>query len=359
MAGIHNQTMIAFLYWSFFPVWQEISQNDQHSFPDLKYPCLILRPTELLLFVTVCLVKVRGHKNSQDFCNFGYLSVPLHPDDRHLTTPWGRYQYKMAPQGCIASGDGYSRRSEEISNARLRHLKEKTLRYKFRMVQIPGVQHRAADAVSRHPTDPANPDMMLLPDDIAVSGTSAIPTLFNPSGHSFLSGIRCRESAAPYTSIDDELASLMSSSLNTLATTWDRIKVATASNTSMVQLISIIESSFPEFCHELSPALREYHLFRDHLYTVDGVILHKSHTVIPPSLCQHVLHSAHQGVTSMTAHAETTVFWPAITPANIATQKTVITAAAWHLPNLMLHPSLLSMYFFFQLEFLIFLCCLS
>lgn len=32
---------------------------------------------------------------------------------------------------------------EEISNARLRNLKEKTLRYRFRMVHIPGVKHKA------------------------------------------------------------------------------------------------------------------------------------------------------------------------------------------------------------------------
>ena len=47
----------------------------------------------------------------------GYHSVPLHPDDRHYTTfitPWGRYHYCTAPQGYIASGDGYSRRYDEV-----------------------------------------------------------------------------------------------------------------------------------------------------------------------------------------------------------------------------------------------------
>jgi hypothetical protein len=29
-------------------------------------------------------------------------------------TPWGRYRYKTAPQGYIASGDGYTRRYDEI-----------------------------------------------------------------------------------------------------------------------------------------------------------------------------------------------------------------------------------------------------
>jgi len=46
-----------------------------------------------------------------------YHSVPLHPDDRHYTTfitPWGRYRYCTAPQGYIASGDGYSRRYDKV-----------------------------------------------------------------------------------------------------------------------------------------------------------------------------------------------------------------------------------------------------
>ena len=50
----------------------------------------------------------------------GYHSVPLHPDDRHYTTfvtPWGRYRYCTAPQGYIASGDGYTRRYDEITSS--------------------------------------------------------------------------------------------------------------------------------------------------------------------------------------------------------------------------------------------------
>jgi hypothetical protein len=47
----------------------------------------------------------------------GYDSVPIREEDRHLTTfitPWGRYRYKTAPEGYIASGDGYTRRYDEI-----------------------------------------------------------------------------------------------------------------------------------------------------------------------------------------------------------------------------------------------------
>jgi hypothetical protein len=55
----------------------------------------------------------------------GYHSVPIREEDRHLTTfitPWGRYRYKTAPQGYIASGDGYTRRYDEI----VAHIQEKT-----------------------------------------------------------------------------------------------------------------------------------------------------------------------------------------------------------------------------------------
>ena len=61
---------------------------------------------------------IPSHKRKTVFdCSNGYHSVPLHPDDRHLTsfiTPWGSYRYKTAPQGYIASGNGYSRQFDEI-----------------------------------------------------------------------------------------------------------------------------------------------------------------------------------------------------------------------------------------------------
>ena len=41
---------------------------------------------------------------------------------------------------------------EHICNTRLRNLKEKTLRYHFRMVHVPGVKNRVPDTLSRHPT---------------------------------------------------------------------------------------------------------------------------------------------------------------------------------------------------------------
>ena len=47
----------------------------------------------------------------------GFHSVPVRSEDCHYTTlitPWGRYRYRVAPQGFLANGDAYSRRFDEI-----------------------------------------------------------------------------------------------------------------------------------------------------------------------------------------------------------------------------------------------------
>ena len=47
-----------------------------------------------------------------------YNAVPIKEEDKHkltFITPWGRYCYLKAPQGYIASGDGYTHRDSIIS----------------------------------------------------------------------------------------------------------------------------------------------------------------------------------------------------------------------------------------------------
>ena len=47
----------------------------------------------------------------------GYHSLELRDEDKHVTTfitPWGRFRYRSALQGFLASGDAYTRRFDEI-----------------------------------------------------------------------------------------------------------------------------------------------------------------------------------------------------------------------------------------------------
>ena len=64
---------------------------------------------------------------------------------------------------------------EDISNTRLRNLKEKTLRYRFRMVYIPGVRNHTSDALSRHPSGIRQPARLELQDDHHSSAAICLP----------------------------------------------------------------------------------------------------------------------------------------------------------------------------------------
>ena len=161
----------------------------------------------------------------------------------------------------------------DISNPKLRNLKEKTLPYRFRMVHIQGVRHKAADALSRNPT--GDPKQLVLNDDIADASSVTTPLQ---------------------------------------VVTTDRVRVA--SSTELHDLTEMIESGFPNAAGDMPGHLRHFFRFRDQLATADGVILYGDRIVIPPSLQKEVLnalHSAHQGVTSMLSRADTSVFWPGIT----------------------------------------------
>ena len=180
------------------------------------------------------------------------------------------------------------------------------------MVHIPGAKHQATDSISRHPT--GDPDILSLSDDIANIGSSPHTITFCSS---IPSGLRSEATEIP----DDPSLSSAVMSLNSLhikSVTWDRLRMETASDDSMHKLVNLIEYGLPQTRGEFPEELQEYYQFREHLHTVDGVILYKDRTVIPPSLRQevlNVLHSAHQGVTAMTSRAESSVFWPGITKA--------------------------------------------
>lgn len=171
---------------------------------------------------------------------------------------------------------------EDIPNPRLRNLKEKTLAFKFTMIHVPGIKHKAADAISRNPVSPAN--KLILNDDIA-SATE------NPT-------------ASPLTTATEPVITL------------DKVRTATSSE--LHDLTALIEAGFPSNRSDMPEELREYFPLKNELSTEDGIIYYKDRVIIPPSLRDNILetiHSAHQGTNTMTSRASASVYWPGITPA--------------------------------------------
>ena len=212
---------------------------------------------------------------------------------------------------------------DDIDNTRLRNPKERTLRYRFQVTHIPGIKHKAADATSRHPVSEAI--KLLLPDDVALLEDISDPLSRKEHRLAFLNAISIAETSPSYDDHESSLQQFTVAAINSLqSVTWTRVRLATASNDDMNQLLSIIESGMPNSRHQLPPNLQEYFQFRAHLSTIDGVITYKDRIVIPPCLRDTILsalHSAHSGVSSMLARAESSVFWPGITPAIHATRQ--------------------------------------
>jgi putative transposase len=68
------------------------------------------------LFKSACLIEAHTYKTKTDAWN-GYHLCPLHVDDRHMTmfiTEEGQFRYRVAPQGFVASSDGYNARYDEV-----------------------------------------------------------------------------------------------------------------------------------------------------------------------------------------------------------------------------------------------------
>ena len=201
---------------------------------------------------------------------------------------------------------------DDIPNPRLRNLKEKTLRYRFKVVHVPGIRHSAADAISRHPV--GVPTQLDLPDDVATTTSQTQPPPTPTLPHPFIAAIRTPRSETE-TCTHNAPSSPSAEVIQSI--TWDMVRVATSSDPTMVKLLETIEEGFPETRKTLPPELQQYHQFRDGLTSFDGVVLYRDRVVIPPALRSqvlHALHSAHQGVTQMCSRAESSFFWPGMTP---------------------------------------------
>ena len=93
---------------------------------------------------------------------------------------------------------------------------------------------------------------------------------------------------------------------------WEQLQQECRDDRVMVTLADQIRRGFPDSGY----AIKEFHRYRYGLCMVDGVPCYKTSMVVPDKLRRQVLtvlHSAHQGVSGMTARAEESVFWPSIT----------------------------------------------
>ena len=190
---------------------------------------------------------------------------------------------------------------DDIKNPRLQGLKERTLPYDFEIVHVPGKNHNAPDATSRHPvqTDDCSSIskvccVLLVDEDQEYSNTS---DEFNAE-ENIISSVKA--------AFDSE---------NFNAITWEDVKAEATVDEECCQLTKLIEEGFPITRNEVPELLKCYWKMRDALYTVEGVPFTDHKMLIPRRLRKQIveaLHAGHQGINGMLANARRRIFWPGL-----------------------------------------------
>ena len=164
----------------------------------------------------------------------------------------------------------------DISNRRLLNLKEKTMQYKFEIRHVSGMKNKGADALSRYPAPSTGSEIQDMANDISTK-TTAMETLY----------------------------------VTTNMITWEMVQEATSQDETLQLLAECIQMG----CTEFPTPIRAYQKWRNHLYTIDRVIMLGERIIIPTKLRPQILstlHAAHQGINAMTQRAADSVFWPGI-----------------------------------------------
>ena len=172
---------------------------------------------------------------------------------------------------------------ESIDNPRVLRLKEKTLRYNFQIVYVPGKKNCLADIMSRLPS---------------VAAES-----------------RCDHTSD--TDIEENANAFAITTTKNLPSTisWEKVNEEAALDETCAMLKETIETGFPERKDELPLGVRGFWNMRNDLYVIGNTLFLGKKMLIPLSLRKPILnglHAGHQGVSSMKAAARQRFFWPGL-----------------------------------------------
>ena len=184
------------------------------------------------------------------------------------------------------------RELREIENPRLLNFKEKTLPYRFKVIHVPCKKNRTADSFSRNPVS----------DYIAVIGYTETYTQAETDQSEML------ELSLPH-----HLAAVCDSLTAPQAFTWEELQNCSETDHELKKLHSFVTSGVPEEKAAWPEEIVKYYSGREYLDTVGGVVTYKGKLVVPKELhpaALRILHSCHQGASTMVNSAADTLYWP-------------------------------------------------
>ena len=122
------------------------------------------------------------------------------------------------------------------------------------------------------------PKMQLSDDNFYISHPISSPALNIPL--QLIAGMHLADQQS-CDDLESNLVHSMAAQLQDIqAVNWNQMRTATSSDGDM---LSLLEEGMTDHRSQLSHSFRDYHQFREHLYSIDGVIIYKGRIVIPPS----------------------------------------------------------------------------
>ena len=195
---------------------------------------------------------------------------------------------------------------EDIPNPRLRNLKERTLRYRFRMAYIPGIRNQTSDALSRHPSDHRSDCTSR-----TTSSHQAATAVVGPAPH-----------PTPCTLCTARPAHFKRGMVSPshCAAPSQQHRLAGNSCKSPQQKTQRCRTSWQQSRRgRQAPKTYSHQAYFNilgDLTIIDDVVCYGDRIVIPQSLrqqCLRALHVAHQGTSGMMARAASSMYWPGMT----------------------------------------------
>ena len=208
---------------------------------------------------------------------------------------------------------------DSITTPRLQNLKESTLGWRYDIKHCPGKWQRGPDALSRYPSKKPCIAAVNEIENVTQSTHSRTedPAAWAPASLFHIICEHPTDSDIQATNTTTEHAtSVFINSITCHAETVsiDQVKQAATTDAQYQDLMELIMNGFPQTRSRVQPPhLREFWGVHERLSCIDGIALMDSRVVIPRSLRKQILtnlHAANQGISSMKARANQTVYWP-------------------------------------------------
>ena len=183
-----------------------------------------------------------------------------------------------------------------ITNRRIQRFKEKTLAFHFNIQYCPGRLHKGADAVSRYPaasiafiTEYENDSTVEEEMFENAAKTDAICALY-----------------AIHDTVPSNFKGVVSMKV---------LETACKTDKAHQLLLKAITQGFPATRHTTDTSIRDFWSVRHRLSCNESIIFLDQRLVIPAqirSAILRILHSAHQGCSSMSRRAKHCIYWPSM-----------------------------------------------